>query len=705
MMLKEYSTENVRTVAIVGHGSTGKSTLFDAMLFIGGQIDKIGKPDDGSLTSDYDDEEKSRKMSIRSALGFVEIDDVKINIIDTPGMSDFVGEARAAIQVAEAAIIVVDAVDGVQIETEKVWRYLESKKIPRIIFINKMDKERANFNAIIDNLKSHFNAKFAPVCIPVGEADKHSGIVDLIEMKAMMPKPDGKIQVSDVPADLKKAADDSRNNLMELSAEGDDTLIEKFLEGEPLTEDEMKRGLKTLVAKAEVFPVICGSSLKAIGIKNLLNVIKNYVPAWELNKQIEGLNPNNKEEKVVITSKHDAPFAAVVWKTYIDQYAGRFNYLKIISGTLLPETEVLNSTKNYKERVTKLYTMIGNKPVEVPKLLPGDIGVVVKLDRTATLDTLCDSKHSVLLPIIQLPNPVFSYAVHASKKGDEDKIGQIFSRITDENPTITYIFNPETKQTVLSGMGEMQLDILLKSIKEKNKIELITSEPKIAYRETITKKAEAQYKHKKQTGGHGQYGEVFIRVAPLERGKGFEFIDSIVGGVIPRNFIPAVEKGLREGMDEGVLARFPVVDVSVELYYGSYHPVDSSEMSFKIAARQALKKGLESAGPILLEPIMEVDVYVEKDSMGDILNDITSRRGKVLGMGSSDEEGNSPISVVKALVPLAEMLRYSIDLRAMTSGKATFEMRFSHYEPISGRIAEKVIEERKKEFAEEEASK
>jgi elongation factor G len=705
MMLKEYSTENVRTVTIVGHGSTGKSTLFDAMLFIGGQIEKIGKPDDGSLTSDYDEEEKSRKISIRSALGFVEIDDVKINIIDTPGMSDFVGEARAAIQVAEAAIVVVDAVDGVQIETEKVWRYLESKKIPRIIFINKMDKERANFNAIIDNLRSHFNAKFAAVCIPVGEADKHSGIVDLIEMKAMMPKPDGKIQVSDIPADLKKAAEDARNSLMELSAEGDDALIEKYLEGEPLTEDEMKKGLKALVARAEVFPVICGSSLKAIGIKNLLNVIKNYVPTWELNKQVEGLNPNNKEEKVVITSKPDAPFAAVVWKTYIDQYAGRFNYLKIISGTLLPETEVLNSTKNYKERVTKLYTMIGNKPVEVPKLLPGDIGVVVKLDRTATLDTLCDTKHSVLLPIIQLPNPVFSYAVQASKKGDEDKIGQIFSRITDENPTITYIFNPETKQTVLSGMGEMQLDIILKSIKEKNKIELVTSEPKIAYRETITKKAEAQYKHKKQTGGHGQYGEVFIRVAPLERGKGFEFIDSIVGGVIPRNFIPAVEKGLREGMDEGVLARFPVVDVSVELYYGSYHPVDSSEMSFKIAARQALKKGLEAAGPILLEPIMEVDVYVEKDSMGDILNDITSRRGKVLGMGSSDEEGKSPISVVKALVPLAEMLRYSIDLRAMTSGKATFEMRFSHYEPISGRIAEKVIEERKKEFAEEDANK
>ena len=705
MMLKEYATENVRTVAIVGHGSTGKSTLFDAMLFVGGQIDKIGKPDDGTLTSDYDDEEKSRKMSIRSALGFVELDDTKINIIDTPGMSDFVGEARAALQVAEAAIVVVDAVDGVQIETEKVWRYLESKKIPRIIFINKMDKERANFNTILENLKSHFNAKFAPMCIPLGEADKHSGVVDLIDMKAFVPKPDGKIQVSDVPADLKKVVDDARTNVMELSAEGDDALIEKYLEGEALTEEEMAKGLKTLVAKALVFPVVCGSSLKAIGVKNLLNVIKNYVPAWELNKKIEGINPNNKEEKVIITSHPDAPFAAVVWKTYIDQYAGRFNYCKVISGKLLPETEVLNSTKNYKERINKIYTMIGNKTVDVSKVLPGDIGVAVKLDRTATLDTLCDSKQAVILPIIQLPHPVFSYAVQAAKKGDEDKIGQIFSRITDENPTITYEFNPETHQTVLSGMGEMQLDIILKSIKEKNKIDLITSEPRIAYRETITKKAESQYKHKKQTGGHGQYGEVFIRVAPLERGKGFEFIDSIVGGVIPRNFIPAVEKGLREGMERGVLARYPVVDISVELYYGSYHDVDSSEMSFKIAAIQALKKGLESAGPILLEPVMEVEIFVDKEYMGDILNDITSRRGRVLGMGSTDEDGNSPISVVKATVPLAEMLRYSIDLRAMTSGKATFEMRFSHYDPISGKIAEKVIEERKKEFAEEEANK
>ncbi|HQQ51357.1 MAG TPA: elongation factor G, partial [Spirochaetota bacterium] len=377
----------------------------------------------------------------------------------------------------------------------------------------------------------------------------------------------------------------------------------------------------------------------------------------------------------------------------------------VISGKLLPETEVLNSTKNYKERINKIYTMIGNKTVDVPKVLPGDIGVVVKLDRTATHDTLCDSKQAVILPIIQLPHPVFSYAVQAAKKGDEDKIGQIFSRITDENPTITYEYNPETHQTVLSGMGEMQLDIILKSIKEKNKIDLITSEPRIAYRETITKKAEAQYKHKKQTGGHGQYGEVFIRVAPLERGKGFEFIDSIVGGVIPRNFIPAVEKGLREGMERGVLARYPVVDISVELYYGSYHDVDSSEMSFKIAAIQALKKGLESAGPILLEPVMEVEIFVDKEYMGDILNDITSRRGRVLGMGSADEDGDSPISVVKATVPLAEMLRYSIDLRAMTSGKATFEMRFSHYDPISGKIAEKVIEERKKEFAEEEANK
>lgn len=702
-MLKEYKTEQIRNVAIIGHGSTGKSTLLDAILFVNGSIDKIGNPASGSLTSDYDDEEKSRQMSIRSAMGFVEIDDVKINIIDTPGMSDFIGEARAALQAADAAIMVIDSVDGVQIETEKAWRYIKAHNIPTIFFVNKMDKERASFD-IVETVKQDLGANLAPLCIPVGSAETFSGVIDLIDLKAMSPKGDGKnILVTDVPADMKEATDSARTSLVELAAESDDDLIEKFLEGESLTDEEVATGIRTLFAEAKLSPVICGSATKAIGIKNLLNVIKRFAPSPALNKEFKGQNPDDKTKEVIIKSGTTEPLSAVVWKTYIDQYAGRFNYVKVVSGELTPDTEILNATKGAKERTSKLFTMIGNKQYDVPKLCTGDIGVIVKLEKTATGDTVCDPKSPVVLPIIDLPHPVFSYAIESAKKGDEDKIGQVFSRITDENPTITYEFNAETKQTVLSGMGEMQLNIILKTLSEKYKLDVVTDVPRVAYRETITKKAEAQYKHKKQSGGHGQYGEVYFRVWPLERGAGYEFKDSIVGGVVPKQYIPGVEKGTKEGMSDGVLAKFPIVDVGVELYFGSYHDVDSSEMSFKIAARNCLKKSLEAASPILLEPVMDVDIYVDKDFMGDILNDITSRRGKVMGMGSTDES-SSAVSVVKAQVPLAEMLRYTIDLRAMTSGKATFEMKFSHYDPISGRIADKVIEERKK-FLEDEANK
>lgn len=700
-MLKEYRTGQIRNIAILGHGSTGKSTLLDAILFVGGKIDKIGSPNEG-LVSDYDEEEKNRKISIRSAMGFVEIDDVKINVLDTPGMSDFIGEARAALQVAEAAILVVDSVDGVQIETEKAWRYLTEKKIPCIFFVNKMDKERAGLDKIMESLRSSLNANLASLTLPIGEGPNFQGVVDVFEKKAMSPKGDGKdVLVTDVPADMKGAADKARTAMTELAAEGADDLIEKFLEGGELSDDEIRLGMRNQLKNARLYPVLCGSSQKAIGIRNLLNVIKNFVPAPEEGKEYRGLNPNDKTKEIAVKSLPGEPFAAVVWKTYIDQYAGRFNYLKVISGDLEPDTEILNANKNSRERVSKLYTMIGNKQVDVPKLCCGDIGVVVKLEKTITKETLCEGKRPVIIPLIELPNPVFSYAVQSAKKGDEDKIGQILTRITEENPTITYAFNAETKQTVFSGMGEMQLDIILKSIRERNKLDVITDVPRVAYRETVTKKAEAQYRHKKQSGGHGQYGEVYIRVEPVPRGGGYEFVNAITQGVIPKQYIPGVEKGIKEGMEEGVLGRFPVVDVRVELYFGSYHEVDSSEMSFKIAGRSALKKGMEAAAPILLEPVMEVDIYVDKEYMGDILNDITSRRGRVLGMGSQDESKSVAVSVVKASVPLAEMLRYSIDLRAMTSGKATFEMKFSHYDPISGRIAEKVIEERKKFFEEE----
>jgi len=703
-MIKEYKTEQIRNVAIIGHNGTGKSTLLDAMLFVGGKIDKMGSVDAGTLASDFDEDEKKRKISIRSAMGFIEMDDVKINILDTPGTADFIGESRAALQAAECAILVVDSVDGVQIETEKVWRYLKENNIPRIIFVNKMDKERAGYDAVLQNLKSNLAVTVASLTIPQGEGATFTGVVDIIDMKLLTPKGDGKtVTVADIPAEYKDRAEDEKGRLMEMAAESDDALIEKFLEGETLTEDEIKRGLRAQLRDARLTTVICGSSEKVIGIKTLLRIIKDYAPAPAVGKEYKGHKMGDKETAIPVTLKSDGPLAAVVWKTYIDQYAGRFNYLKVISGTLSPDTDVQNSTKNARERLTKLYSMVGGKQYDMPSIAAGDIGVVVKLDKTSTGDTLCDAAKSVVLPVIKLPNPLYSYAVEPVNKSDVDKIGQFFHKITDENPTLKYAYNAETRETVLSGMGELQLGIILENVREKNKLDVKTRIPRVPFRETITKKTESHYRHKKQSGGHGQFGEVFIRVEPQPRGAGFKFSESIFGGSVPKQYIPGVEKGIIDGLDEGVLGKFPVVDVAVDLFDGKYHDVDSSEMAFRIAARQAFKQGMENAGPQLLEPIMNVSIFVDKNFMGDILSDITSRRGRVLGMDSAEESGGS-VSVIKATVPLSEMMRYSIDLRSMTQGKASFEMAFSHYDPIAGKEAENIIAARKKQL-EEEAEK
>jgi len=702
-MLKEYNTDQIRNVAIIGHLGTGKSTLFDAMLFLNGKLDRIGNPDTG-LTSDFDEDEKEKKISIRSSLGFVELDDVKINILDTPGTSDFVGESRAALQACEAAVLVVDSVDGVQIETEKAWRYLTENNIPRIIFVNKMDKERANYDNVINNIKTSLNASIASLCIPQGEAETFSGVVDTVEMKLMSPKDGGrKVTVSDIPDDMKEFAQVERENLIELAAEGDDELLEKFFEEENLSDDEIKKGISIQLSEAKLTPVICGSATQATGIKNLLNVIKSYIPSPKSGYEYKGHEAGKPDKERVVISGHDQPFSAVIWKTFIDQYAGKFTYMKVIAGELLPDSEAFNASRNSKERISKIFTMEGNKQVELSKLVSGDIGVVVKLDKATTTDTLCAVGNDTVVPLIKLPEPVFSYAVETVNKADVDKVGQFFTRVTEENPTITYKFSAETAETVLSGMGEQQLNIILKSLKEKAKLDVETRVPRVAYRETIMKKSDATYKHKKQSGGHGQFGEVFIRMSPRQRGEGYSFKESIFGGSIPKQYIPGVEKGFLEALQQGVLGKFPVVDVEVELYDGKYHDVDSSEMAFKIAGRNAFKLAMEAAGPQLLEPVMEVHVFVDKEYMGDILSDVTSRRGRVLGMDSAEDSGSN-ISVVKATVPLSEMLRYTIDLRAMTSGKATFEMQFSHYDPIAGRDADKILEERKKQL-EDEANK
>ncbi len=504
-MLREYKTGEIRNVAIIGHGGTGKSTLLESMLFVSNQVEKMGNVESGTLVSDYEDDEKERKISVKTTLAFVEFDDVKINIIDTPGTADFVGEAHAALQAVETAILVVDSVDGVQIETEKAWRYLEEHNIPRIVFVNKMDKERANYENVIENLKTKLGVKVATLCIPNGEGETFKGVVDIIQMKLYTPKGDGRdVTIGEIPAELQELAELERLNLIELGAEGTDELIEKFLAGETLTEEEIRHGIRVQLTAGKLTPIICGSATKIKGIKNLIRVIKNYTPSPQVGKSYKGHEPFHPEKPVAVAMNETGPLRAVVWKTAIDQYAGRFNYVKVLSGTMNPETEVFNTTKNIKERVAKIYTMVGHKQVEMARVCTGDICVLVKLDKTTTLDTLCDPKNPVVLPVIELPQPVFSYAVEAAKRGEEDKIGQFLNKMADENPTIKYGFNASTSESVLSGMGEMQLNIILKNLKEKLKLDVNTKIPRVAYKETITKKAEAQYKHKKQSGGHGQ---------------------------------------------------------------------------------------------------------------------------------------------------------------------------------------------------------
>lgn len=692
-MVNEYFSKNVRNVAIIGHGGTGKTSLLDAMLYIGGKIERIGDSASGNLTGDYDEEEKERKISIRSALGFVEIDGVKINIMDTPGTSDFVGEAHAAIQMADTVILVIDSIQGVQIETEKAWRYLKKHNIPRIIFVNKMDKPDANYQNVITHLRNSLKVNTATICIPYGEGESFDSVIDIIDKKRILVGKDNhREQILEIPDSMIDLVEEERKNLIEQAAEGDDELIEKFLEGVELSCEETKRGIDEQLLEARLSSVICGSAKNLIGVRNLLNVIKNYVPSPNIKKEYKGIDFQTKNE-IIVKNLDSEPFSAVVWKTYIDQYAGRFNYIKVTSGILVPETELFNSSKNVKEKIGKIYTIIGNKPYEIPTLHTGDVGVILKLEKTATKDTLSDLKRKVILPIIEFPNPVFSYAISAKKSSDDDKLTQYLHKVIDEKPTIRYEFNSNTNEALLSGMGELQLNTVIHTLKEKYKIDVNLEVPKISYRETIKMKSEAEYKHKKQSGGHGQYGEVALRVKPLKHGEGYQFINSIVGGVVPKQYIPGVEKGIAEAMKEGVLGKFPVVDLQVELYDGSYHSVDSSEMSFKIAAKNGFKKAMEKAVPQLLEPVMEVRIYVDKEYVGDILNDITSRRGKVISMDDARDSGVL-ISLITAAIPLSEMARYVVDLKSMSSGKGSFEMNFSHYEEVDQKLVEKIIDKK-----------
>ncbi|MGI6365739.1 MAG: elongation factor G [Bacillota bacterium] len=690
--MKIYSTEKLRNISIIGHGGSGKTTLTESMLYSSGAVQRIGKVEDGTTTTDFDADEIKRQISINAAMAPVEWKDCKLNLIDTPGYFDFVGEVIGSLRVVETALINLCAVSGVEVGTEQVWKLAEKGNLARILFVNKMDRENANFDKVLTQARDMFGANVVPIQLPIGSEDKFTGLVDLLQMKAILFSGE-KFQVADIPAELADQAAEYREQLVEIAAETDDELTLKYLEGEELTDEEIIKGIQRAVGAAKLFPVLCGSAVKSIGIPQLLDFLVFAAP--QPADVVEAVAEEGKT--VELKGGSGEPFRALVFKTMADPYVGKVSFFRVYSGALSSDTQVINLNKGKTERVAQIYLFRGKNQIPVAKVEAGDIAAVAKLQDTSTGDTLGTKDCKSILRGIEFPVPMTSFAVEPKSKNDEEKVGAGLARFLEEDPTFKVERNAETKQTLIYGMGDTHLEIIVSRLSKKFGVEVNLNKPKIAYKETIRGTAEVEGKHKKQSGGRGQYGHVKILFEPLPRGQHFEFVDKIFGGAVPRNYIPAVEKGLIEAMEEGVLAGFPAVDIRATLLDGSYHSVDSSEMAFKIAASLAYKKGMAEADPVLLEPYVNVEVRVPENFMGDIMGDMPSRRGRVSGM----EPQADGTQIIRAQVPLAEMFGYSIDLRSMTQGRGQFSMEYSHYEEVPAHIAEKIIEEYKKEASEE----
>jgi elongation factor G len=689
-------------IALAGHTSVGKTSLLDQLLYNIGATEQLGKVDEGKSLSDYDEEEIKRNISIKSTVFSTTYKDTVVNIIDTPGSSDFAGEVVSCLYGADSILLLIDAINGVEIQTSKVWSRAEKMEIPVLVFINKMDKENADFSAALKNIKQNLKANVFPVQLPIGKESNFNGTVNLINMKSYMYNGDKKKgKEGEIPAELAGSAEELRNNLIEIAAESTDELTEKYLEGEELTDQEILQGLESMIMKREAVPILCGSCEKNRGITEALDLLLELAPPSNFRNEIKAYNAYDRSKELEIDCSKDSDFTGVVFKTVIDQFTGKISFIRVSSGSLRSDEEVLNSKRDKKEKLSKINLPFGKNQILLNRdAEEGDIITFTKLPYAETGDTLCSQDIKAIFPEMVLPNPVHSLAIKAKNKKEEDKLNALIQRAAEEDISFKVDYNKETKQTVISGMGELQFNIILSRIKEKNGIDFETSTPLVAYRETIQSPGKGKYKHKKQSGGHGQYGEVHLEMEPLERGTGFEFVDKIVGGVIPKGYIPGVEKGVKEAMEDGVVAGYPVVDVKVLLVFGSYHDVDSSELAFKIAGRQAFKLAMEGSKPTLLEPIIDLNVYVEEKYTRDIMSDLNSRRGRVLGM---DNVGGG-IQVIRAKVPQSELLKYSIELRSITSGTGSFEMDFSHYEPISGKISDDVVKEtarRKEEAAKE----
>lgn len=686
--MKDTQTEQIRNIAIVAHGSAGKTSLAEAVLFNAGAVNRLGKVEEGNTVMDFLPEEISRQISSSLATATIPWKDHQINIVDTPGYQDFIADALYGLSVSDAVIAVISAVSGVQVNTERLWKEARGQKLPGAVFINKMDRERADFDKAISGVENTLKTRTVLLQIPIGAEADFKGVIDLISMKACMYELDGsgKFTENDIPADMADIAEEYREKLVEFAAEGDDALVEKYLDTGELTDDEVFQGLRAGVVAGDIVPAFCGSASLNIGVRKLLDAVVALMPSPVDRGPVTGTD--GKETEVVRNPSPDEPFAAFVYKTLADPYAGKLTLFRVLSGTLKADTGFFNASRDTKERIGNLFLLQGKKQINVPKVIAGQLAGVAKLKETNTGDTLTAEGQPFILPSLNLPEPALSYAIKPKSKGDEEKVSQSLARLLEEDPSLKVRRDEATRENILSGMGQQHLEVTVERLKAKFGVEVEMATPKVPYKETIKGKTSLQSRYKKQTGGRGQFGDVWIEIEGMPRGGGFEFVDKIVGGAIPRQYIPAVEKGIREAMVEGVQAGYPVTDVKVTLYDGSFHAVDSSEMAFKIAASMGFKKGFMACNPVLLEPIVNLDVTVPDDFMGAVIGDLNSRRGKVMGMDPLDGE-----QIVKAQVPMAEILSYAPDLRSMTEGRASFAITFSHYEEVPAHLTEKIIAE------------
>jgi elongation factor G len=685
----------VRTFVLISHGGAGKTSLAEAMLFDAGVTTRLGKVDEGTSVMDYEPEEMKRKATISTAFNTLIWNKHELNIIDTPGDFNFIAETKTSMQGADAAVVIIDAIDGVRVQSEKVWEFADEFQQPRLIFVSKMDRERADFFKTLEDVRHNFGKFCVALQVPIGAAEGFKGVVDVLTEKAYIfnQGDSGKYTTESVPADLVDKVRQYCDDLTEAVAESTDELLEKYLDGQTLTLEEIQQGLRNAVASGKLVPVVCGSGPLNVGIQPLMDVIVNCLPSPQ-DRGARTFKAVGKDKDTDVVRQPDpaAALSALVIKTISDPYAGRLSVLRIFSGSLTPDSTVYNSTKRTKERWGQLLRLKGKFQDTIEAAGPGEVVAVAKLKETTTGDTLCDEKDSVVIPTVELPPAIYSLAIEPKSKGDEDKIFSSLTRIMEEDLTLKLERNDATREMILSGMGEVHIEATIEKLKRKFGVEVNLRLPKVPYMETIKGKSRVQGKYKKQSGGRGQYGDCWIEMEPLPRGEGFQFFDKIVGGVIPKQYIPAVEKGIAEAALGGAIAGYPVVDFKVDLVDGSYHTVDSSEMAFKIAGSMAFKEAVLKAKPALLEPIMTMEITVPDDCMGDVIGDLNSRRGKVLGMESKGKR-----QIVRALVPLVEVLKYAPDLRAMTAGRGMFTMSFSHYEEVPAQLQEKIIEASKQE--------